>query len=103
MIQSFENQDAAHAPLRSIEGVEGDYQLLIDIRAFQVAAEPAPVAEIGLSARLLGKNGRVVAARLFEGRKAFERLDPPSAVQAFNAAFGAVAADIVGWTATVTE
>ena len=103
LIQSFENQDAAHAPLRSIEGVEGDYQLLIDIRAFQVATEPAPVAEIGLSARLLGKNGRVVAARLFEGRKALERLDPPSAVQAFNAAFGAVAADIVGWTATAIE
>jgi len=103
LIQSFENQDAAHAPLRAADGVEGDYQLLIDIRTFQVTAEPAPVAGIALSARLLDKGGRVVAARLFEGKKAFDRLDPASAVQAFNAAFATVAADIVGWTATAID
>src|SRR6202007_2512323 len=36
LIQSFENYDIAHAPLRSADGADVDYQLLIDIREFQV-------------------------------------------------------------------
>src|SRR3954452_11365998 len=34
LIQSFENYDITHAPLRSAEGVDVDYQLLIDVRDF---------------------------------------------------------------------
>ena len=58
LIQSFENYDIAHAPLRSADGAEADYQLLIDIREFQVAAGTQPAAKIAFSARLLTSRAR---------------------------------------------
>ena len=40
LIQSFENYDIAHAPLRSMEVREANFQLLIDIRSFQIKTDP---------------------------------------------------------------
>lgn len=103
LIQSFENYDPGHAPLRAMDGVAADYQLLIDIRSFQIATDPEPTAEIGLSAKILGKNGRVVASRLFAEKSKLDSLDSQSAVRAFSAAFGAIAKDIVNWTIVAAE
>lgn len=99
LIQGFENYDVAHAPLRASDNLQADYQLLIEIRSFQIATEPEPIADISLSAKILDKNGRVIAARLFQDRKKIERLDPQSAASAFNTAFGVITRDLVGWTA----
>jgi len=99
LIQSFENFDIAHAPLRGQEGGEGNSQLLIDIRNFAVSAEAQPMAEITFSARILDKNGRVVAARLFSERRPLEALTPAAAHAAFDSAFGAIATSLVGWVA----
>ena len=63
---SFENYDIAHAPLRTTDFGQADYQLLIDIRRFRVATDDEPRAEIGLSARIVDKNGRVIASRNIE-------------------------------------
>lgn len=49
-----------------MDGVQADHQLLIDVRRFQITTDPEPVADIGLSARILNKDVKVVAARLFE-------------------------------------
>src|SRR3984885_2382585 len=49
LIQGFENYDIAHAPLRSMDGLEADYQLLIDVRSFQIKSDPDLTAEIGFS------------------------------------------------------
>lgn len=103
LIQSFENYDPGHAPLRAMDGVAADYQLLIDIRSFQIATDPEPTAEIGLSAKILGKNGRVVASRLFAEKSKLDSLNSQSAVRAFSAAFGAIAKDIVNWTTVAAE
>jgi phospholipid/cholesterol/gamma-HCH transport system substrate-binding protein len=54
--------------------------------------------EIGLSARLLDKNGKVIASRLFEESRKLDRIEPPAAIDAFNDAFGHIAKDMVGWT-----
>lgn len=103
LIQSFENYDIAHAPLRPMDALETDYQLLIDIRSFQVTEGAEPAAEIGLSARIIGKNGRVIATRLFQSKKPIDKLDPRSTTAAFNAAFGDIATDLVGWTTASTS
>src|ERR1700726_4515569 len=68
LIQSFENYDIAHAPLRSMDGVDAYYRLLIDLRGFQVTgnSDPDPAVEIAFSARILAKDGRIVASRLFQ-------------------------------------
>ena len=98
LIESFENYDIAHAPLRAADIGQNDFQLLIDVRQFRIAMDSDAVAEIALSARILDKEGKVVASRLFEESERLEKADPPAAVAAFSAAFGRLAMNMIGWT-----
>ncbi len=98
LIESFENYDIAHAPLRIADPGQTDVQLLIDVRRFRIAVDSTPVAEIGLSARLVDKNGKVIAARLFEGTQKFDKVEPAAAVAAFDEAFGRIAQEMIAWT-----
>ena len=59
---------------------------------------PKPTAEIALSARIVDKNGKIVAARLFEESEKFDQVAPPEAVAAFSDAFGRIAKDMIAWT-----
>src|SRR5215208_4876496 len=98
LIESFENYDIAHAPLRMADVGQSEFQLLIDVRRFRIAVESEPVAEIGLSARIVDKNGKVVASRLFEEREKFAAVAPAEAVIAFSEAFGRIAKNMIAWT-----
>jgi phospholipid/cholesterol/gamma-HCH transport system substrate-binding protein len=98
LIEGFENYDIAHAPLRIADIGQTDFQLLIDVRRFRIATESQPVAEIGLSARIADKNGKVIASRLFEDSERFDKVEPPAAVAAFNEAFGRIAKEMIAWT-----
>jgi phospholipid/cholesterol/gamma-HCH transport system substrate-binding protein len=98
LIESFENYDIAHAPLRAADIGQSDFQLLIDIRRFRIAVDSEPTVEIGLSARVLDKNGKVIASRLFEEGQKFDKVELPAAVAAFNDAFGRIAKDMIAWT-----
>jgi len=97
LIESFENYDIAHAPLRTADIGQTDYQLLIDVRRFWVAVD-GPAAEIGLSARIVDKNGKVIASRLFEESQKFDKLEPPATAAAFSDAFGRMAKEMITWT-----
>jgi phospholipid/cholesterol/gamma-HCH transport system substrate-binding protein len=99
LIQSFENYDVAHAPLRSTDTPGTNPQLLIDVRSFQINTDTELTAEIGFSARILSKDGQVIASRLFQQRKKLDKPDPASAVAAFDDAFGSIAIDLITWTA----
>lgn len=98
LIESFENYDIAHAPLRVADLGQADFQLLVDVRRFRISTDSEPVAEIGLSARIVDKNGKVIASRLFEGSQTFDKVEPPAAVAAFNDAFGRIAKEMIAWT-----
>jgi phospholipid/cholesterol/gamma-HCH transport system substrate-binding protein len=98
LIESFENYDIAHAPLRTTDVGQADFQLLIDVRRFRIALDSDPTAEIGLSARIVDKNGKVIASRLFEESQKFGKDEPAAAVTAFNDAFGRIAKDMIAWT-----
>jgi phospholipid/cholesterol/gamma-HCH transport system substrate-binding protein len=98
LIESFENYDIAHAPLRTADIGQADSQLLIDVRRFLIAVDAEPAAEIGLSARIVDKNGKVIASRLFETNQKFDKIEPAAAVAAFSEAFGRIAKDIIAWT-----
>lgn len=98
LIESFENYDIAHAPLRTADIGQTDSQLLIDVRRFRVATDSGPTAEIGLSARIVDKNGKVIASRLFEDSQKFDKLEPAATVAAFSEAFGRIAKDMIAWT-----
>jgi phospholipid/cholesterol/gamma-HCH transport system substrate-binding protein len=99
LIQGFENYDIDHAPVRSMDGLEADDQLLIDVRTFQIKSDPDFTADIGFSARILAKDGHVVASRVFVQSRKFDKLDPASAVAAFDDAFKSIASELITWTA----
>jgi phospholipid/cholesterol/gamma-HCH transport system substrate-binding protein len=98
LIESFENYDLAHAPLRAADIGQADYQMLIDLRRFRIAVESEPVAEIALSVKVVDKSGAVVASRVFQEGEKLGKLDPSAAAGAFNAAFGRIAKDMIAWT-----
>ncbi|UPK38517.1 ABC-type transport auxiliary lipoprotein family protein [Bradyrhizobium sp. 186] len=98
LIDSFENYDIAHAPLRTTDLGQADYQLLIDIRRFRIAMEGETRVEIGLSARIVDKNGKVIASRLVESSEKLDKVEPAVAAEAFNAAFARTAKELIGWT-----
>ena len=98
LIDSFENYDIAHAPLRTSDLGQADYQLLIDIRRFRIATEGEARVEIGLSARIVDKNGKVVASRLVETSETLDKVEPAAAVAAFDTAFARIAKELIGWT-----
>lgn len=98
LIESFENHDIAHAPLRSADVGQVDFQLVIDVRRFRIATESGPAVEIGLSVRIVDKDGKMTAARLFDEEEKLKALDPPAAVAAFEAAFARLAKNVIAWT-----
>lgn len=98
LIDSFENYDIAHAPLRAADIGQPDFQLLIDVRRFRIAVDSGAAAEIALSARLIDKSGKAVASRMFEDSQKLDQIEPVPAVAAFNEVFGRIAKEMVGWT-----
>lgn len=99
LIQSFENYDIAHAPLRPSDGPAIGGQLMLDLRRFQINTDSSFIAEIAFTARILSKDGQVIASKLFEASKALDKPDPASAVTAFDAAFSDIATSLILWTA----
>jgi phospholipid/cholesterol/gamma-HCH transport system substrate-binding protein len=98
LIESFENYDLSHAPLRVADVGQTDHQMLIDVRRFRIVTDATPVAEIGLSIRIVDRNGAAVASRLFQENEKLDKLTPAGAAAGFNAAFSRIARDIVAWT-----
>lgn len=98
LIDSFENYDIAHAPLRTSDLGQADFQLLIDIRRFRIATDGDPRVEIGLTARIVDKNGKLVASRLIEASEKLDKVEPAAAIAAFDAAFARIAKELIGWT-----
>ncbi|MGO3933415.1 ABC-type transport auxiliary lipoprotein family protein [Rhodopseudomonas pseudopalustris] len=99
LIQSFENYDIAHPPLRPNDAVQPDYQLLIDLRSFQIAGREAElVAEVAFGAKIIDKGGKLVAARLFQQSSKLGNPEPAAAVAAFETAFDATAKALILWT-----
>ena len=85
------------------EGLAIDYQVIVDIRAFEVSVEAGDGADIELFVRVLNdRNGVVKASRTFEASAAGRRRQGNDAyVAALDAAFGEAAVDIVKWSASV--
>lgn len=99
IIQSFENSEAVRAVARPMEGLVADYQLLIDLRTFQVTSGESAAAEIEFGAKIMSDKGRIIGSRTFEATVPTTDTNTPAAVAALNTAFGKAAIDLVIWTA----
>jgi phospholipid/cholesterol/gamma-HCH transport system substrate-binding protein len=98
IIQSFENYGSLGEVNRPIEGVTPDYQLLTEIRRFQIVQGPQPVAEAEIAAKLAGSEGQIVAARIFSAKEPVQSKDEAEGARALNAAFGTIASSLLDWT-----
>lgn len=97
LLQSFENYDIAHAPLRAESSSDSGVRLLIDLRQFEIV--PGPSAVISLSAKIVDANGHMKAARIFQASAPFNAVSVSDVTPAFNSAFDALARKLVLWTA----
>ena len=104
IIQSFENSNYLGAVARPTDNLTPDYQLLLDLRVFQIERSSAnsakPIAHVAFAAKILGNQGRIVASRTFDAQAATPDTNAPGAVAALNDAFRQAATQLVEWTAS---
>ena len=91
ILRSLEDAGRFAGVSRPLEGVTSDFQLVLDIRKFQIS--PNLMAEVELGCKILAANGRVIATRIFRASVAAEGLGAPAAVAALDKAFGQVGAE----------
>ena len=104
VVHGFEDSGRIGGVARRGEGINADYQLLLDVRRFDsdyndpgVTSGPAAVVEIG--AKLLADDSdQVVANRVFRVSVPARATDVASVAAAFKEALGLATHDIVGWT-----
>ncbi|WP_114948875.1 ABC-type transport auxiliary lipoprotein family protein [Microvirga calopogonii] len=101
IIQSFENANYPQAVARPTEGLTADYQLLIDIRSFQVMLLPGPRADVEFSAKILAGDGRIVGAHIVHASVPVQATDAAAAVAGLNEAFGEAATELVLWVSSL--
>ncbi|GJD90151.1 hypothetical protein BHAOGJBA_3686 [Methylobacterium hispanicum] len=97
LIQSLENSGRLRSVSRPSDKVASDYQLISEIRAFDVSAGTGE-AVVDLSAKLIAEGtGRVTAARVFTARVPVKAVNAGNGAAALDAALGTVLADVVRW------
>jgi phospholipid/cholesterol/gamma-HCH transport system substrate-binding protein len=103
VIEALDNSRYLSAVSRPMEGLAADYQLLIDIRSFQVAAAPGEAAEAELAAKVLGNSGRIVAGKVFTAKAFPVSAEAPAAIAALDEAFGRATVELSVWVANVLQ
>jgi phospholipid/cholesterol/gamma-HCH transport system substrate-binding protein len=98
LVEAFENAHLGGIVGLPVESSAADYQLLIELRRFEIDLGEKK-AVLDLSARLVAKDGRVAAAKLFRGSSDGAASDGEPAAQALGGAFAEVARQLVEWTA----
>ncbi|KAB1074924.1 ABC-type transport auxiliary lipoprotein family protein [Methylobacterium planeticum] len=97
IIQSLENTGRLRSVSRPGDKIVSDYQLISEIRAFDIAAGSGE-AVVDISAKLIAEGtGRVVAARVFQARVPVQKVDAPNAAAGLDAALANVLGEIVRW------
>jgi cholesterol transport system auxiliary component len=84
------------------EGLAIDYQVIVEIRSFEVRVAGGEHAEVDLFVRILNdRNGEVRASKSFTASAPVSGSGNPAYVKALDNAFGDAAKQIVGWTDSV--
>ena len=95
LVEAFENSGATRATAKPGDGLVIDYQLVSDVRRFEVADG---VATIELSIKLLSdRSGMVRETRIFKASSGAASDQPQDIVNAFETAFDEMARDVVVW------
>ncbi len=98
LTQGFENAGDPRVGTDA-SGITGDFQLLVNIRKFEMATVGKPTAEVTLMAKLVDAGGSVINAKLFEAQAAVDSIENPEVIaKAIDKAFGKTATDLIVWS-----
>lgn len=99
LVQAFENTGKIGGVGKPGEGLAIDYQIITDIRSFEISTEGADTAVVEIFAKILNdRNGTVGAQKAFRATVPVRGSGAVAFVAALDGAFATVAADIVSWT-----
>lgn len=99
LVEAFENTGKLGGVGQPGQGLAIDYQVVTDIRAFEIDTSGADVARVEISAKILNdRNGSVRAQKVFQATVPVRGSENAQFVAAINTAFAKVGAEIVDWT-----
>jgi phospholipid/cholesterol/gamma-HCH transport system substrate-binding protein len=102
-IQALENANYVSAVSRPLDALSADYQLLLDIRTFKLPSAPGEAAAVELSAKVMGKGGRIAASKVFAAKAAGQGGDAKELIGALDEAFGKALTEMVPWVAGAVQ
>jgi cholesterol transport system auxiliary component len=98
LVETFQHANAFAGVGKPGEGLAIDYQVITEVRRFEIDAAGGAHARIELHVRLLNdRNGVVRASQTFTGAAPVSGTGNDAYVAALDRAFDQVALDIVGW------
>jgi cholesterol transport system auxiliary component len=99
LVEAFENTGKLGGVGQPGQGLAIDYQVVADIRAFEIDTSGADAANVEISVKILNdRNGSVRAQRVFRASVPVSGQANAQFVTAINRAFAKVGAEIVDWT-----
>jgi phospholipid/cholesterol/gamma-HCH transport system substrate-binding protein len=103
LVRGFENANLARSVERQADDLKAEYRLLTDIRNFQLTTAGAPTADVELSAKIIGEDGKIVDAKTFRASAPAKDTDAPAAAAALNEAFRTTATELIAWAAAAIQ
>lgn len=97
IVQSLENAGYLRATAKSIDGGNPDYQLLLDIRRFQVSVGDIVQTEVEYGAKITNPAGKIIAARVLKSDTRADGADLRSVGAAFDRSFSDTVVVLVPW------
>jgi cholesterol transport system auxiliary component len=98
LVEGFENSKRLGGVGKPGQGLAIDYQVVTEIRSFEVTTNGSRVATVEISAKLLNdRNGTVRAQSVFKAIVPVAGTENRRFIEALDKAFARVGADIVNW------
>jgi cholesterol transport system auxiliary component len=99
LVEAFEDTGRLGGVGRPGQGLAIDYQLISDVRAFEIATGGGDRGVVEISVKLLNdRNGSVKAQKVFRAEAPSSGSSSSDYVNALDQAFGRVTGEIVAWT-----
>jgi phospholipid/cholesterol/gamma-HCH transport system substrate-binding protein len=99
IMRGFEDGNAFAGISRPLEALSADFQLLVDIRTFQLIASPKEAVEVEFAGKILDAKGRIVATQVFAASALVDGEGTAAGVAALNHAFLKAASEFMTWAA----
>ena len=101
LVETFENTGKLDGVGKPGQGLAIDYQLVTDVRAFEIDTVGGDRGVVEISVKLLNdRNGAVKAQKVFSASEPASGSSNEAYIRALDRAFGRVSSEIVTWTLT---